>query len=167
MTDTRPDCGDPLRGYLTVLPVALIVLGLDQLTKRLITDSFTLGESRGVLGAVLHFTCQINTGGAFSMLPDSTAVLSVVSGVVVLGLLLFGPRLAADSSLALIGLGLVAGGALGNLLDRIRLGYVVDFIDFRVWPVFNVADIGITVGAGLLILALATGGKPRPDEGIC
>jgi signal peptidase II len=134
--------------------VAAGVVALDQLTKALIARSLEPGASVAVLGSLLSFTRRSNTGGAFSMLQDCPLVLVVVSAVVLVGVLALGPRLAGPGRMGLVGLGMVAGGAAGNLLDRLRLGNVADFIDFHFWPVFNVADIGITVGAALVVIAV-------------
>jgi len=134
--------------------VGVCVLALDQATKALIVAGYQVGDSVQVLGPVLSFTRRTNTGGAFSVLQDCPGALAAVSAVVLLVLLLIGPRVAGPRPAAHVALGLIAGGAAGNLLDRLRLGHVVDFIDFHFWPVFNVADIGITVGAGLLLLSV-------------
>lgn len=122
-----------------------------------------MGESREVLGQVLSFTRSANTGGAFGLLAGQPVILAVVGGIVVVALLFIAPRLAAGSRLALTGTGLVLGGALGNVLDRVRLGHVVDFIDFHFWPVFNLADTAITVGVGLMAIALLLH-RPAAEE---
>ena len=141
--------------------VAAGVVVLDQVTKGIIVRSLEPGASVTVLGLVLSFTRRSNTGGAFSMLQDRPLVLVFVSAGVLLAILLLGPFLAGTRRLGLLGLGMVAGGAAGNLLDRVRIGNVVDFIDFHFWPVFNVADIGITLGAALLVVAVLWGDRPQ------
>ncbi|MDI9585363.1 MAG: signal peptidase II [Acidobacteriota bacterium] len=139
---------------LLLIGVAGLVLAGDQFTKWLVTDQLQPGDSLPVLGAVMSLSYRTNTGGAFSILAGNTAVLAVISAVVLCALLLWGPGLAGTNRAALIGVALIAGGAAGNLLDRLRLGYVVDFLDFHIWPVFNLADIGITMGAGLLVISM-------------
>lgn len=145
------------RGLMLLL--ALLVAVSDQWTKALITATFAVGDSVRVLGPVMSFTRRTNTGGAFGLFQDRTEFLAVIGAVVVAALFIIGPRLAHFNRLALGGLGLVLGGAVGNLIDRFRLGHVEDFIDFHFWPVFNVADIGITVGAGLVLLAILQEGR--------
>lgn len=153
MNDEPVPSGEISRRLL-LIGVAVVLLAGDQLTKRLVTDQLQPGESVPVLGALLSLSYRTNTGGAFSILAGNTVVLTIISAAVFCALVLWGPGLAGTNRAALIGVALVAGGAAGNLLDRVRLGYVVDFIDFHVWPVFNVADIGITLGAGLLIVSM-------------
>ena len=149
-----------LRGArrLMLLP-ALLVVASDQVTKALVVATFAVGDSVRVLGPVMSFTRRTNTGGAFGLFQDRTELLAVIGAIVVAGLFLAGPRLAHHSRLALTGLGLVVGGAVGNLIDRFRLGHVEDFIDFHFWPVFNVADIGITVGAAMVLIAVLHEGR--------
>lgn len=138
--------------------VVWLTLGLllaDQLTKWWVIHHWHLGESVPVLPGVFHLTLVRNPGVAFGMLPHlGGMVLGVVTAVIV-GLVLFSCRRevtgAAVHPLVPWGAGLILGGAVGNLLDRLRFGGVVDFLDFRIWPVFNVADSGITMGTILLI----------------
>jgi len=106
------------------------------------------------LGRVLSFTRHHNTGGAFGLFASGTTALTVVSILVIVILVLFGRRAALTSRCLGLGIALQLGGAAGNLLDRARLGHVIDFIDFHFWPVFNIADIGVTVGAFLIVYAL-------------
>jgi len=129
-------------------------VALDQLTKALIVAAMPVGESVRVLGPVLSFTRRTNTGGAFGMLPGNALLLGAVGALVTVFLAIHGPRLVGRTPAALLSLGLVVGGALGNLIDRSRLGHVVDFIDVHCWPVFNVADMGITVGFALILLLM-------------
>lgn len=143
-----------LRSYGWLLGVAVLVLAADQVTKTIVVAQLELNQSVSLIGAVVGFTHRMNTGGAFSVMEGQRLLLCVVSGAVAAGLILIGPRLAGGNRLILAGLGMVLGGAAGNLLDRVRLGHVVDFIDLHFWPVFNVADIGITVGALLIVLTL-------------
>ncbi len=104
----------------------------------------------------LSLTWATNTGGAFGMFSASTVLLAIVAVVVVGALVVLAPRLGGSRLLA-VGIASVMGGALGNLIDRVRIGYVIDYIDVHFWPVFNIADIAITVGAGLLIIATILG----------
>lgn len=134
--------------------VAVFVLVLDQWTKYLVTRYLPDHGSVTLIPNVLFFTHVHNTGTAFGLLPGSSLYLT---GVAVIAVILivwywFRTRSGPDtpSGWLLCGLALPLGGALGNLIDRLRVGHVIDFIDFRVWPVFNVADSAITVGACLV-----------------
>ncbi len=134
----------------------------DQITKAWVVSCFNLHEARAVLTNFLHIVHVRNTGAAFGLLsrlnPKWVHPLLVAATVfammAILAYIYFLPRRGP----APIGLGLILGGAIGNLIDRARLGYVVDFLDVHWyqhhWPAFNVADIGITVGVFLLILDL-------------
>ena len=136
---------------------ALLVVAADQLTKLAIVSRFARGEEIDVLGSVLRLGHARNSGAVFGILRGAGqyfAVMSVLAAAIIV-LVIY---LARDSSaLVKIGLGLVLGGAIGNLIDRIRYGAVVDFIDIGIndsvrWPSFNVADLAITVGVVILIL---------------
>jgi len=124
--------------------LAAVVLALDRLSKWWVVRHFELGESLPLIPGIFHLTYVRNTGAAFSMLRDAAPVLAVFSAVVVLGILVFARQIHA---LGLRGeVGLILGGGLGNLIDRVRDGSVVDFLDFRIWPVFNLADTALVVG---------------------
>lgn len=114
-----------------------------------------------------------NTGVSFGLFAGGSQALLAVLGVAIVGILLF-MLWRAETLLAAAGLGLVIGGAVGNIIDRMRRGGVTDFLDFYLWqwhwPTFNVADIGIVCGAGLLVLeGLVTRGssRPRSDSAVC
>lgn len=128
------------------------VLALDQYTKHLVAAGFEPGESRIAIPRVLYWTFVQNHRGAFGLF-GSQAWLLVVMALAVLVVFWFAFRdAAAQSVLVRIAFGAIAGGAIGNIVDRFHYGYVVDFIDLRWWPVFNVADSCITVGVALLVL---------------
>jgi signal peptidase II len=131
--------------------IAGLTLAADQLTKCLTVASFTPGESLPLLPPLLHLTYIQNAGAAFGLFKGQQ-VLFIVLSLLVMGVIV--RELVTKRSMAAAtqwGCGLVLGGATGNLIDRLRLGYVIDFIDLRVWPVFNVGDSAITVGVALLI----------------
>ena len=128
-----------------------LTLGADQLTKYLVASSFTSGSSLPVLPPVLYLTYVQNTGAAFGLLKGQQLLFVGLSLLVIVWIgweLLTKPVLAG---MVLWGCALILGGALGNMIDRLRFGYVIDFIDLRVWPVFNLGDSAITVGVTLLI----------------
>ena len=140
---------------LVVAGVAILVLWLDQLTKHLIVTSYLPGESRFVIPHFLKWTYERNLHGAFGLF-GSNAVLLIGMAIVVLVLFWFSFREAAARSMIVrIAFGMIVGGAIGNIVDRLHYRFVVDFIDFyRIWPnIFNVADACITCGVILLILA--------------
>ena len=136
-----------------VLIVAAVVVAIDQVTKSLALEALS-GRAPVELFWTLRLRLSFNSGAAFGLGRGVTPFLTVAA--VVLLVVLLGASRTASSPLARIALGLVVGGAMGNLADRLFRGHggaVVDFIDFQWWPVFNVADIGISVGAVLLVLA--------------
>ena len=141
------------RDWVLALIVSLVVL-LDQFTKYLVRVNLDLGESWPTQG-LLRLTHGTNSGSAFGLFPDQTAILTVAS-IVAIGFLFYIYKTYALTSLLLrFAVGLQLGGAFGNLIDRLRNGVVVDFIDFGWWPVFNIADssivVGITILAGVLL----------------
>ena len=154
----------PLRGLLFLGLAALVVIG-DQLTKRVAEDRLRSERSVPVVDDLLRLTYVQNRGAAFGLLQDQTTFFVFV-GILVIGVIAASYRYLPRSGFRLhLALGLQLGGAIGNLLDRIRQGYVVDFVDFGYranwWPVFNVADSAIVIGVALLALnALA----PTPAE---
>lgn len=150
-----------------MMPLAIMgaVLIADQLTKQLVVLTMIPGQSMPHSG-LFRFTHLINTGSAFGFFPNQTLFLIIASFVGIGVLLVFYRTHPVNSTLLQISLGLQLGGATGNLVDRVRLGYVVDFIDVGAWPVFNLADSAIVVGLlGLLwALAFTSGrGTPKPE----
>lgn len=143
--------------------LSALVMILDQLTKQLMLDQFDLYESRPLFPG-LDLTLVHNTGAAFSMLQNATPWLFVALGIaVVVGVLFWMRRHRYEQRLLAMALSLVAGGALGNVIDRLSHGHVVDFIDFNIagwhYPAFNIADCAIVIGAGLIILDMLLGNK--------
>jgi len=131
-----------------VLLASLILVLADQLTKLLATKSLGSG-SIPVIGDILRLTYVKNTGAVFGILQNTNSILIWISFIVI-GFILF--YLDKLSKQELVFAALVLSGAIGNLIDRIRLGYVIDFIDLGFWPVFNIADSLITIGVIGLIL---------------
>jgi signal peptidase II len=136
--------------------VALAVFVLDRWTKTLVMSSFHYpDESRMVIPHLLWFTYVQNTHGAFGLFGNSP-VLLIGLALIVLVIFAVAFRDAVQTSMLVrIAFGMILGGAVGNIIDRLQHRWVVDFIDFKtIWPnVFNVADASITVGVGLLIIA--------------
>ncbi len=130
---------------------ALVVVAADQLSKAWVRTNLAFGQSLFEVG-FFQITRVHNTGAAFGLFPAHSFALTIVALVSVAAILFYAlfihrrfPFL--DNTLGRVVLGLVLGGATGNLIDRLRFGYVIDFIDFRVWPAFNIADSAIVVGA--------------------
>ncbi len=141
--------------------VVALVLALDQATKALVRSSIVPGQQNDVIGP-LSFVNVHNRGVAFGFLGGGGAlVLVVVLAALALLLVYFGRH--ADRPLLWLPTGLVLGGALGNLIDRVHQGYVTDFIRFPHWPAFNVADVAITCGVVALVLVLELGGRSAAD----
>jgi signal peptidase II len=142
---------------LVVVAVAVLVLWADQVTKQMIVRSCVpdFPACRTVIPNLLRITYERNVHGAFGLFGNN-AVLLIAMAIVVLVLFWFSFRDAAARSLTVrIAFGMIVGGAIGNIVDRLHYGYVIDFIDFyRIWPnIFNVGDSCITVGVGLLLLS--------------
>ncbi|MEH2145692.1 signal peptidase II [Nostoc sp.] len=134
---------------------AFIAFFLDQITKYWVVQTFSLGQTLPLLPGIFHFTYVTNTGAAFSLLSGKVEWLRWLSlgvSLVLIALALFSPMLNLWDQL---GYGLILGGAMGNGIDRFVLGYVVDFLDFRLinFPVFNVADSFISIGIVCLLIA--------------
>jgi len=134
----------------TVAGAALLA---DQLTKQLVTSRVALGEQIDVLGVFSIHRVE-NSGIAFGLFPTATAAVIALTGLVVGWMLLFFARSGARHPVLPVGLGLVLGGSISNLLDRVRLGAVTDFLDIGFWPAFNLADSFIVVGVVVLLAAL-------------
>lgn len=126
----------------------------DQLTKALAQTFLTPGVSLPLLDRFFHLTLVQNQGIAFGLFQGAEKALLVVITLSIGLLVVFGLRTGSGRWLTQWGIGLILGGALGNWIDRIRVGAVIDFLDFRIWPVFNFADTAITVGVGLFLLEL-------------
>lgn len=139
--------------------LALFITILDQATKWFFAQALSYGESWKVIPGFFDLTLVHNTGGAFGLLSQKTSIFIFLSLVTVVLLLIFYRKYADANTWIVWPFGLVLGGAIGNLIDRIRLGYVIDFLDFYFkqwhWPAFNVADSAICVG--LFVLALFIG----------
>ncbi|MBW4559621.1 MAG: lipoprotein signal peptidase [Mojavia pulchra JT2-VF2] len=134
---------------------AFITFFIDQLTKYWVVQTFKLGQTLPLLPEIFHLTYVTNTGAAFSLLSGKVEWLRWLSlgvSLILIGLALFGPVLNIWDQL---GYGLILGGAMGNGIDRFILGYVVDFLDFRLinFAVFNMADSFISIGIVCLLIA--------------
>ena len=126
----------------------------DQLLKKLFSGTMQLGESIPVLPGIFHLTYIQNPGAAFGLFENQTLFFIAIASFLLAFLAFAYKELAAQGIWVRYGMSLLAGGAVGNLLDRVRLGAVIDYLDFRIWPIFNLADIGICLGATLIVWGL-------------
>jgi len=148
--------------WLAAALCALVVL-LDQVAKGIVTDEIVLGEKVDVLGP-LKLTLSHNEGVAFGLAGGSGAPLVIVT-VVALGVVLYLFSRNPARPMMWIATGLLAGGAIGNLVDRIRQGYVVDFVELPHWPPFNLADCAISIGVVLLVFIYLREAERAPESG--
>lgn len=146
---------------LVPVGIALAVVIVDQLTKHWIMSAFTLHEQRNIIPGFFDLVYVTNTGAAFGFLAGSKtwlrqAFFIVVAIIALIVIICAYGHLKRQSRIFIYALGLIAGGAIGNLIDRLRFGSVVDFLDFYLgtyhWPAFNAADSAITVGVALFLL---------------
>ncbi|MCS7260217.1 MAG: signal peptidase II [Anaerolineae bacterium] len=144
--------------FLVLAGIVAVVVGLDQLSKAWVTAWLPEGHWwspwSGEAAEVFRITHVTNTGAAFGLFPNHGSFFILIAVIVVIAIVLYYHRLPAEDWLVRISLGLQLGGAMGNLIDRLRFGYVIDFIDISFWPVFNLADASITAGVLLIIYQL-------------
>ncbi len=147
-----------IKGHLTevfVLVVAAVLVAADQITKGLISDNYYLGQSVAVIPNVLNFTYIHNEGAVFGILKSHPWVFNSVTIIAVLGALVALVSGKVQKKLYIWAIGLIISGGIGNMIDRLSLKYVVDFIDVRFvyFPyIFNIADCCVVIGCGLVIL---------------
>jgi signal peptidase II len=149
------------RHWLSLISVALAAIAADQLTKQIVVSQLAIGEATHVVGPFWIHHVQ-NSGIAFGLFASATAVVIVLTTGAVAWMLAYFARSGARHPVLPVALGLVIGGSVSNLLDRIRLGYVTDFLDLRYWPAFNLADSFIVIGVAVLLATLvAADREPR------
>ena len=139
---------------IIIFSTALIILILDQITKFLIRANFQLSQSVPVIKNILHFTYITNTGSAFGLFKGYKLFFVFFSIIVIIIILYNLKKIKQNQKLMQFSVGFLLGGTIGNLIDRILYGHVVDFIDFRIWPVFNVADSAVTISVIILVFLL-------------
>ena len=140
--------------WAALAAIAFAAVAADQLTKYIVTSHIALDDGVHVVGPFWIHHVQ-NSGIAFGLFSQATAAVIVVTAIAVAWMLAFFARAGARHPILPVALGLVIGGSVSNLTDRVRLGYVTDFIDLRWWPAFNLADTFIVVGVLVLLGALA------------
>jgi len=137
-----------------ILSVSSLIVIVDRLTKYLLLKNYSEGESVSVIPGIFHLTLVLNSGVAFGLFKGAGAIFTISSILIIALICAYIWRNECKDFLMLLALGLILGGAAGNLIDRVAFGYVIDFLDFRIWPVFNIADTSITIGAFILALRL-------------
>ncbi|MGI6686080.1 MAG: signal peptidase II [Bacillota bacterium] len=130
--------------------VSLTVLIIDQFTKFLVKSNMAELESIPIILNIFHLTYVNNRGAAFSLLQGRTYLFIAITIIAMVFAVYFYFRLEKEQIWLRLGIALALGGAMGNLIDRIRFGQVIDFFDFRIWPVFNIADCAVVIGVALI-----------------
>jgi signal peptidase II len=146
-----------IKNYWLLFTVAGLVIALDQITKAIVRANIPFGGSWMPwewLAPIFRFVHWENTGAAFGLFQGGGFVFKILAVIVALFIVVYYPQIPQNEKLMRVALSMQLGGAVGNLIDRIRLGPVTDFISVGTFPVFNIADSSITIGVALLILAL-------------
>lgn len=131
--------------------IALIIIVIDQWIKVTINNNFFIGESIPIVQGLFHLTFVKNTGAGFGIMAGYRNLFIYITIIIILGLIIFRKK-AQKNTLLDLATGLIIGGGCGNLIDRIWMGYVIDYLDFRIWPVFNLADSMVVIGSGILLI---------------
>jgi signal peptidase II len=156
--------GAGLAQWLALAIVAGAAIIADQLTKEIVSAQLSIGDSAATIGPFSIHHVQ-NSGIAFGLFADSTTAVILLTGAAVGAMLVFYSRTARRHPLLPVALGLVIGGSIANLIDRVRLGHVNDFLDFAYWPAFNLADTFIVVGVGLLFISFVAADRTSARVG--
>lgn len=151
---------------MPLLVAVLLTLVVDQFSKALVKYLLPVGHSLPVIPHVFYLTYIHNPGAAFGLFAYRTTFFVLATLVVIVLVLVLARYIPEHRRLLRLSMGLILGGAIGNLIDRLRYGLVVDFLDFRFWPVFNLADSAIVIGAFLLVWEVWRGGRePAREDG--
>ncbi len=134
--------------------IVVFIVIVDQLSKYYISHWLTPNISIAVVPHFFHITFILNAGAAFGILENQRLLFILIAVFILSGVGYFYRKIPLSDRLFRFGLGLMAGGAVGNLIDRIATGYVIDFFDFRIWPIFNIADIAIVCGVIMMIYTI-------------
>jgi signal peptidase II len=150
--------------WISLLAVAGAAFVADQLTKQVVSHTLAVGETADIVGPFSLHHVQ-NSGIAFGLFSSRTTVVIAVTAIAVGWMVWFFARSGRRHPVLPVALGLVLGGSIANLLDRVRLGHVTDFLDLDAWPAFNLADTFIVVGVAVLFSALVLADRPRRMNG--
>jgi len=148
-----------LSEWLALAAVAIAAVAADQLTKHIVSSKLALDDEVKVVGPLSIHHVQ-NSGIAFGLFSSATPLVIVLTTVAVGWMLVFFARSGARHPVLPVALGLVIGGSVSNLVDRVRLGHVTDFLDLKWWPAFNLADSFIVIGVVILLAALIAADRP-------
>jgi signal peptidase II len=163
---TRSFAATPVQ-WLSLAAIAIAAVVADQVTKHVVDGNLRLGEAVHVVGPVSIRHVQ-NSGIAFGLFANATAAVIALTALAIAWMLVYFARSGARHPVLPVALGLVIGGSVSNLADRVRLGFVTDFLDLRYWPAFNLADSFIVIGVEILLAALLLAErepKPRRENG--
>lgn len=140
--------------------LSIVILAADMVTKYFVQRKMEPYDSIPVIKNIFHITYVQNTGAAFSILKGKIFFFTAVSVIITLIIIFIMIKYPIKEKILGIAMAMVLGGAVGNLIDRLRYGYVVDFLDFRIWPVFNIADCAIVVGTLILAYLITFRAEP-------
>ncbi len=144
-----------MRRRLFLILSGIIILIADQAIKIFLASFLKPSETIPVIKNIFHITLVFNTGCAFGLLKNQSVSIFIIISLLAVGFLIYSlKRLKEKGGIFKLAAILIIAGSLSNLIDRVRLGYVIDFLDFRVWPVFNLGDTAITIGVSIFILEL-------------
>ncbi|EGL82200.1 Lipoprotein signal peptidase [Caldalkalibacillus thermarum TA2.A1] len=152
--------------------IALVVLAVDQVTKWLVVHYMDIGQSIPLIEDVFYLTSHRNPGAAFGILPNQRLFFIVMTTVVIIGLIYYLLKVKDQKKLLSLSLALILGGALGNFIDRLLTGEVVDFLDVKItigtffydYPIFNVADSALVIGVALMLIDTLRETKQNKNE---
>ena len=147
--------------WIALAAIAAAAFVADQITKHVVTSSLALGEETKVVGPLTIHNVQ-NTGIAFGLFGGATAIVALLTSAAIVWMIMFFRRSGARHPLLPVAFGFLIGGSASNLLDRVRLGHVTDFLDLGWWPAFNLADSFICVGVALLVYSLFAAERTPP-----
>ena len=152
-----------VKSFLLYLILFFAMLAVDVMTKDMVVSKIPLGRSVPIVEGILHFTHVRNTGAAFGIFANSTLILSIVSIIILIGVVISAFYTKPKDEIMKLAVSMICAGAVGNLIDRLSLGYVIDFIDIRLidFAVFNLADCFVCIGAFLLMVYIIF----RKEEG--
>lgn len=143
----------------------ILILIIDRISKIIIQSNLDLGESITVIPGFFHITYILNPGAAFGMLAGQRWFFIATAVAVLAGIIYFYRKIPQDNKFIYIWMGMIAGGALGNLYDRLIIGKVIDFLDFKVWSyIFNFADSMIVVGGFLMVISIYLSERNQTEE---